>query len=292
MKKSFRSFASIFQLMRDDFPFNFAGKLASLWFDELILQVDKKVKNSVLEMVAEDENWDSATLQELKSIWTPITKYYKDYKFLSHYKQVEDARLIETVRGTVQKRLLQEKNSWARIREAAHEEIGILESVSLWMLLNESKPCCFLPIHEEQLVVKNLFRLANKQNFELFKNILVYKMPDVSHYPWSQILEYRVHPQYESYRRKMSEVSFLLNTEENNTAVEELIEEIYKNDMEKLVKLLRPSLRVETIKASASVIPLPVPINPISLFSTAIDMKKKTEAMKRYGWIYFHMELK
>lgn len=290
MKNRFRVFASIFQLMRDDFPFNSTGKLASLWFDEIILQVDRKAISSVLDIAAEDEILDSETLKKLKSIWIPIKQYHPDYKFMHNFSKFDDIGLKAAVKSSVRERLLF-PNSWAHFRESAFEEVGILESIGLWMLLNKNKPCSFLPVHEEQLAIKKLFYPENIQSFNLFKEIMVYKVPDVRHYPWSQILEYRTHPQFEFYRRKMSELSILLSMEDKKS-VEEIVEEIYRSDMEKLTKLLQPSWKVETIKAVASVIPLPLPINPISLLNSVLDMKKDIDCMKKYGWMYFYMDLK
>lgn len=48
--------------------FNLEGKLATLWFDNLLLGADKEHVEKVMEAAAEKEQWSSDTFKEMKKV--------------------------------------------------------------------------------------------------------------------------------------------------------------------------------------------------------------------------------
>lgn len=48
--------------------FSLEGKLATLWFDNLLLGIGKELVEKVMEDVAEKEHWSVATFKEMKKI--------------------------------------------------------------------------------------------------------------------------------------------------------------------------------------------------------------------------------
>jgi hypothetical protein len=56
-------------------------------------------------------------------------------------------------------------------------------------------------------------------------------------------------------------------------------------------KLLRSSTRSAWIKGILSNVPLPMPVNPVSIGLSAADIAKAYEDRQRFSWLDFYFEL-
>ena len=63
-----KAFMSYNNLDINNANFGFEGKLATLWFDTLLLGAPKELVGKVIESVAEEEGWNRDTLKEMKKI--------------------------------------------------------------------------------------------------------------------------------------------------------------------------------------------------------------------------------
>ena len=59
------AYMSSADLLVNNANFSFKGKLATLWFDKLLLGADKKLVDEVIMNMAEEEQWKSDTYKEI-----------------------------------------------------------------------------------------------------------------------------------------------------------------------------------------------------------------------------------
>jgi len=294
---SSQAFISIIQLFTD-FPFKSGGKLAVLWFDEIILELPQRGILSILEYVAKKEDWDTSTFQEIRRLWIPISKYIPEYPFDINPLESKNPKLFETTLKISESDLKQQfgeeiEHHPLYLHELTWTVTGLMGSINLWLELNIQNNCSFIPHPQEHSILQELFKIATKKDqFEIFSEIMIYKMPDLNSYSWDEIISLRSHPFFDAFRLKIVELHKLLNLNESQ-AVQNLIDEIARKDMEEMVNMFRPSPRKSLIKAIVSNIPMPIPFlfNPYSLITSGLDVKKELEISKKYGWLYFLLDL-
>lgn len=82
------------------------------------------------------------------------------------------------------------------------------------------------------------------------------------------------------------------NEIEDQKLSQEIFEEIVKKDLIEMAQHFRPNVSSNIVKGVVSNIPLPIPVNPISILCTGADIKKEIDFDKKYGWIYFYLDNK
>lgn len=300
MSGSFRGYASWLKLFMDNFPFETSGKLATLWFDEIVIQVPQK---DMLETTIDHAlECSSSTRKELKKTWIPVTRCLPYYRFLSQPFESRKAGLVEaacriTDEETKKEWSQQSKTKFSRndpwfLHETAWASAGLIDSINVWIRLNEKNPCTYLPTLREQRVLQKTFSEAvEKKPNELFSELMTRKIPDLAKYSWDNIVEMRHHEFFCRFREKMVELSNRLNSAPKAQSISRFVDEISRVDMEQMLKLFKPSPKLSTFEAIASNVPLPIPINPLGVILSALDMKKQMMASKKYGWLYFLIDL-
>jgi hypothetical protein len=316
IKKKLTGYLSWIGMWDANFLFESGGKLATLWFDELVLQVpDKTFVSFVLHEVPGQPS-DQGTLKELEKAWVPVQKYVPNYVFgakpwgsdkspvIDIIKDVtgkeawgpNDAALADIVRNVTRKEIKRESPELSETDAAfridfAREGAGLLESVALYMFLNAKGACCFLPRWREPLVLQELFgSAAERKPVALFSEILRYRAPDLESQPWEKIVELRYHPFLGSFRDKVNELHAKISAGDKGS-ISELVDEIFLADMEKMIRLFRPSTSRTIVKGIASNVPLPIPINPASVVFALQDVMKERDIKGKYGWLYFLLDL-
>jgi len=78
-----KSYMTFMNLAGSNSIFRLQGKLATLWFDEIVLQVPYNSIPSVLEKVAAEEGWAKSTLDEILKIQVSANKYIPEYSMLN-----------------------------------------------------------------------------------------------------------------------------------------------------------------------------------------------------------------
>ena len=277
--------------------FRLQGKLATLWFDEIVLQVPYNSIPSVLEKVAAEEGWAKSTLDEILKIQVSANKYIPEYSMLS--KNPWDSDNVELVKFaeniTIQETRKMEPDipeSHPGFRhEVAWAGAGLIDGIELWLALNSIASCTFIPHLREHLVLSQLFSSEQRNKpFNIFSDVMVGKIPDLSNYSWDRIVELRHHPFFDKFREKITALNFQLDLGESESVCE-IVEEIARKDMIEMIRMFRPDPSMSVIKALASNIPLPIPLNPASALFSVQDVKRQAELSRKYGWLYFMIDL-
>ena len=71
----------------------------------------------------------------------------------------------------------------------------------------------------------------------------------------------------------------------------ELFDEIELRDLREFAKMFRPNPSRTTFESILGNLPLPIPINPLSLAMASRDVKKARKAADTFGWLYFLFDL-
>lgn len=282
---------SMLNLLMNNANFAAEGKFASLWFDQLLLSADDELIESVIHDVADREHWNQDTIKEILKIHVSSTKVIPNVKFIDD-DIIEDSNYKMTTQ-ILKEHYATELASPDFYAGAMHEVImggaGITSSVKYWMLLNAKENCTFLPMDLERKMLQHMFYDEKNIGYSNFSNIISGVIPDISEYSWDEIIELRNHPYWEQFRNKISELSdeYL----DKDTACE-IFNEIICKDLIEMAKNLRPQIGKSLVKGMICNIPLPIPINPVSVICTGHDIAKEIDFKKKYGWLYFYLDNK
>ncbi|MCR1177770.1 hypothetical protein NE167_11830 [Clostridium botulinum] len=274
-----------------------SSKIATIWFDEIIVQPNpeenilvefaeidfrKYVKESIEEF-GEIANLNNDTICELSKSIVPLNNYLKTWKtYLDTSDEVGDYKLFYYADKVIREKLYE--------YDEIYTTPGILSGINAWTELRKLDDVFFIPNLAEKLVLDNMFERSFQDNgYELFSKIIDFKIPDFNEISWDKVIELRKHPFLESFRTKISLLNESFN--KNDTKVtNEIIEEVARKDMAEFVKLSKPAPIKSTIKGIASNMPLPVP-NPYAIYLSAVDVKRQIDFSKKYGWLYFYLDL-
>ena len=138
--------------------FNLEGKLATLWFDNLLLGTGKELVEKVMEDVAEKEQWSSDTFKEMKKVQISSETLLPSISFMDE-SIIEDDYFkdaADVLKDKYAKELSSPKTYGGAMHEIVWEGFGIANSVKYWTLLNAKANCTFLPMDmEQQILEKN-----------------------------------------------------------------------------------------------------------------------------------------
>ena len=114
-------------------------------------------------------------------------------------------------------------------------------------------------------------------------------IPDISEYSWDEIIEIRHHKYWTQFRKKLTELS---ESVQDKKLRQDILEEIVQKDLVEMVQYFRPHVAKNIVKGIVSNIPLPIPINPVSVVCTGHDIVQEIDFNKKYGWMYFYLDNK
>lgn len=286
-----KAFMSYNSLIIDNANFSVKGKLATLWFDNLLLGVEKERVERVMEDVAEKEHWSVDTFKEMKRIQLSSENLLPSIGFID--ESIIDDNYFKVATDVLEDKYAKELSNPATYGGAMHEitwgGFGVANSVKYWTLLNAKENCTFLPMELEQQVLGKIFGSATDVKYENFRDVLTAIIPDISEYSWDEIIEIRHHDYWTQFRKKLTELSESIGDKKLG---QDILEEIVRKDLIEMAQHFRPQVTKNIVKGVASNIPLPIPINPISVVCTGYDIMKEIDFDKKYGWIYFYLDNK
>ena len=281
---------SILNLLKNNANFGLEGKIATLWFDQLLLGTGRNKIERVLEMVAEEEKWDKDTLKEIKKIQISTEDILPEFKFLD--TSVVDDDEFSIMKGIMETRYKEELSNRETYGGAMHEvlltSLGVTNSIKYWTVLNSIVNCTFLPMAEEQELISKVFGSMMQKNYADFNNIITAVIPNLAEYSWNEIIEIRNHNYWSNFRNKITELSTSCCVQLKR----EILDEIVNKDLVEMVQHFRPSVTKNVIKGVACNAPLPIPVNPLSIVCTGYDILKEINFEKKYGWMYFYLDNK
>lgn len=286
-----KAFMSYNNLDINNANFGFEGKLATLWFDTLLLGVPKELVGRVIERVAEEEKWNRDTLKEMKRIQISSEILLPSIAFCDESiinDDFFDIARSEVKHKYVKKSINHETDKYIK-HGMAWESFGIANTVKYWTLLNAKEKCTFLTMDVEKQMLEKIFGNTTYAEYSNFKEIITATIPDISEYTWDEIIDIRNHKYWEQFRNKISELSENI---EDKKIGQDILEEIVRKDLIEMVQHFRPKVNKNIVKGVISNIPLPIPINPVSVVSTGYDIMKEIDFEKKYGWIYFYLDNK
>ena len=267
------------------------GKLATLWFDNLLLGTGEELVGKILEHVAEKEHWSVDTFNEMKRIQISSERMLPSISFMDDSIIEDDYFKVAT--GILEDKYARELSNPSSRGGAMHEIVwggfGVANSVKYWMLLNAKENCTFLPMDIEQQMLGKVFGRTTDVEYDNFRDVITAIIPDISEYSWDEIIEIRHHDYWTQFRKKITDLSESI---EDKKLSQDILEEIVKKDLIEMAQHFRPQIAKNIIKGVASNIPLPIPVNPVSIVCTGYDIKKEIDFDKKYGWIYFYLDNK
>lgn len=271
--------------------FNLEGKLATLWFDNLLLGTDKEHVEKVMEAVAEKEQWSSDTFKEMKKVQISSETLLPSISFMD--ESIIEDDYAQVAAGVLKDKYAMELSSPKTYGGALHEIVmggfGIANSVKYWTLLNAKENCTFLPMDMEQQMLGKVFGNIADMKYSNFSDVITAIIPDISEYSWDEIMEIRHHNYWTKFREKITELSESIVDKKLG---QDILEEIVRKDLIEMAQHFRPQVTKNIVKGVVSNIPLPIPINPVSVVCTGYDIMKEIDFDKKYGWIYFYLDNK
>lgn len=286
-----KAFMSYNNLAINNANFSLEGKLATLWFDNLLLGTGEELVEKVMEDVAEKEHWSVDTFKEMKKIQISSESLLPSISFMDESIIEDDYFKVAT--DILEDKYANELSNPATYGGAMHEiswgGFGVANSVKYWTLLNAKENCTFLPMDLEQQMLGKVFGSTTDMNYGNFSDIITAIIPDISEYSWDEIIEIRHHSYWSQFRKKLTDLS---ESAGDTKLEQELLEEIVRRDLAEMAQHFRPQVAKNIVKGIMSNIPLPIPINPVSVVCTGHDIMKEIDFDKKYGWIYFYLDNK
>jgi lysozyme len=123
------------------------GKLATIWFDKLVLQnTGEDSLEGAINILRETEQFSDATAETLKTIWVPVQTLIPNWAAgNSELLRSSPEDIRETVTTALKKRIRKEygadfAETYPGIREVAWGSLLYLEAIQIWSTLNKSAP--------------------------------------------------------------------------------------------------------------------------------------------------------
>ena len=179
--------------------------------------------------------------------------------------------------------------------ELMHEVVwwgaGLMDAVSTWISLQGDLNCAMLASRAEHHVIELVFeRYAPLTETQRFSDAIAARIPSLNETSWSRIFEIRGSKFGEAFRQKMAEVQQRTRASDPQLA-SELLTEVERHDLRALAKSVRPSETTALIKGIFSNLPLPIPVNPLSIADAVTTWQANKDRALEFGWLYFLMEL-
>lgn len=114
-------------------------------------------------------------------------------------------------------------------------------------------------------------------------------LPNLKNMSFEKIIEMRNHPYLESFRITLNELhKNMKDTDKLN--VQELFLEMVNKNIREVFSLFKPSVSKQTVKGIVCNLPMPIPVNPISIIASMGDVAKDIKLKHTYGWLFFYID--
>lgn len=283
------------------------GKLAHIWFDRVVVQevFPGFTEEVILAPAVEDRELRPTIADELRKIWKPMQIKVRQVSgpFVGPESQ-DEALFFDATCKAVMTATSHIDDREEFFREGPFGRGGhihtptmranlisnTLASLAGWWSISAQEPCGLIPTPIERQAV-DLMAAATpaQEQFPLFSRLVEQRLPDVDSLSWDRIFELRNHSLLEAFRAKLASVAELADQDE--AAAAELLTEIELHDLREIARLSKPNPLKTILRVLVSNIPLPIFINPVSLFFDGKDLKRDFDLNRRFGWLYFMLDL-
>jgi len=278
------------------------GKLAHIWFDELFVQefAPGMVELIFLSPAVEKKDIRPSVADELRKTWRVVScePPREGGPFVSA-KDKNEKLFIEAawrvvMEGTSHLDGRDESPVGGRMRgvSAIRAEViaNLIGSLAAWWTLNSIDGCGIIAEPKERKVIDATLRTTQNDQFGTFSRFVEYHIPDIGGLAWERVLELRHHPKLADFRKKLDTLQKLLEGKDDLQAAA-LLQEIEFKDLKEFAVLCKPQPRKSIIQGVVSNFPLPICVNPASIVLSGLEIKRAYQLDKRFGWLYFGLEL-
>jgi hypothetical protein len=276
--------------------FGRAGKVALLFWDELTLEVPRapdvdKIR-SFLEQA--EPGITPATIEEVCRRFIPIQERLPDHQMIYPHDWEErvETEVFRRINASVREALSEEPPetlSRSLDHDAFKLSIAATATIDAWLRLQKDG-CQLLGHRYEDAALRAAVSSPSWTNTgSPYVEMILGGIPRVGELSWNQIVELRAHPKYEMFRQKCFEVAALLDAGHRDDA-SRLLTDAINTSLRKVALAVRPAIGITAIKGVLGNIPLPIPVNPLSIWSSAESIHREHKLERAHGWLYFVLD--
>ena len=280
---------------------NVRAKLATIWFDHLILQIPRgrETMEGILQGIFNRGEITRDAMTDLQKCWRPIDEVLPNYDGVlrisnpwgDHNKHlVSSAERLVTDEIRDRFPTLEKELPGGFQYEIARTGAALIWSVRDWADLNQMAPCSYVADDLESKIAQEAFRDLGPRDGEAFASVATIRIPDLSLLSWDRVVELRHHPHLSAFRKHLAAIQQQLW----NVPSEDFHDVVARLELDALREFAvaaKPSTRASVIKGFVSNIPMPIPVNPASLAIAANDIARDAKLTRRFGWLYFLLDL-
>ncbi len=200
MSRAFLSWENLFRDKLNDF----GGRLATVWFDEVILQTPRQdMIEAVLDRFVCSGDMNSSTADQLLKCWLPIQTLLPDYRFLENAFE-SDNKVLKNIAYDVTSEFTKKNHPDVTdsnpgfIHEVAMAGAGLIDTISAWSTINEREGCTLLANERESAAIDKVFSVVKQSGIDAFSEIASARIPNMQSLSWERIVDLRNHPHLES----------------------------------------------------------------------------------------------
>jgi hypothetical protein len=301
-----RAFLSWLTLANDRL-FGATGRLATIWFDELVLQFPSpEMLENVVDVLVSRGDMKSSTAYRLLDCWTPVQRVLPNYHFLGINTSKRTVRanpwghpnrdLVKLAESVTIEATTAQAPDLDMSDPGFHHEVvwagaGLIEAVATWYSLNARSPTSIIAEEREDRVIQQLHgRRTELAAFGNFLSVMSGHMSDPSKLSWEEVIDLREHKYVAGFRDKIRQLSGLVKANDEKQVMG-LLAEMYDRDLKEIARITRPSRGRALLKAVAGNLPLPLLMNPVSATLSLVDIGQDRRMDEQFGWLYFLLDL-
>ena len=276
--------------------FSSRGKLATLWFEQLVLQVpSEELLTKCISSLRDQGGFSNETADMLFQIWKPVHEFIPSWTFLSpdswtNSDPTVSGALIEAIQQDVRKHYPESAGTYAEAREVALGGAGYLDVIEIWTKLNLSTPCTFVANASGEAILRAVIPTPpDNEEFQTFSRIATIPIPDFSKLSWDQVLELRNDRYFQNFRSALAALRERIAVADDQQ-VAEIVTELRSKEMERIVRDSEPAVGTAVIKGILGNLP-GLPVNPVSMWSSASEIWDNLQRGRMSGWLYFLLKM-
>lgn len=288
------AFITYYKLASSLDVFSEVGKLATMLFEDVILQVPGAHDVDYLLHAAVKRRYMAPeVIPRLGSIWSPVHRRLPEYEWMGRYLK-GDWRGNELLESAI-----------ARVPPIAEMPAGVLpdyppdlpigdskmylalvEGAAVWTVLSAMVPTTMMCNSIEAEAIELFFSGGGKIPRDSFRGLFAWPVPAIGDLSWERVLELRESALLERARTKLKEAHRLMGRGYTRTAAD-VLEDVYASDLDRIGKMIGLGCPRMTLIAVMSKDSLPLPIHPALVSAGADRAVERYSSEEKIGWIYF-----
>lgn len=276
-------------------PFERTAKALIVLWDELLLELPgPELVEAVFDLAEKEQGSDSATVAALRHCIRPVQERLPNFRFAD--RKVRDLYPSDTTFRALRDEWLVDigregpsRNQFADNFEATKLAFYGLNTIYTWSQLRTDGVQLLGRGAEDRAFRRAISGLQASSSGSPFIEMVLGAVPDLGSLTWNQVLELRAHPKHGAFREKCAEVAELLDAGIETDAARVLSDAV-NFSLREVARAVRPDLRTMMLKAVVGNLPLPIPVNPISLVTGAQELLDAHAMNVTHGWVYFILD--